>query len=71
MKVMTNKSRVEEIEDISKWKAEKPDIKKKLDNLKILEEYHDPNTQTMYICVAKSLNGESITMTRSLNVEII
>lgn len=26
MKVMTNKSRTEEIEDILKWKGEKPEI---------------------------------------------
>ena len=53
------------------WKSEKHDIKKILDNLKVGDTYYDPNTQTRYECIQKLSNGESITVARSLNVEII
>ena len=47
------------------------DRKKKLDSLKIGENWYDPSTGTRYECIAKLLNGESITIARSRNVEII
>lgn len=53
------------------WKGEKPDTKKKLDSLNVGDEYYDPNTQTRYECVSKLPNGESITIARSHNVEMI
>lgn len=53
------------------WKGNKPDIKKKLDSLKVGDEYYDPRTQTRYECIRKLPNGESITIARSLNVEVI
>lgn len=56
---------------ILEWKGEKPEIKKKLDSLKVGEEYFDPNTGTRYECLQKLPNGESITIARSLNVETI
>jgi len=52
-------------------KGKKSDIKKKLDILKIGDTYYDPHTQTKYECVGKLPNGESITISRSLGVEII
>lgn len=45
--------------------------KKKLDSLKVEEEWYDPETQTRYEYIVKLQNGESITVARSLNVEII
>ncbi len=62
---------IEKIEDVLKWKGEKPEIKNILDNLNIGEEYYDPNTQTRYECISKMRNGESITVSRSLNIDII
>jgi len=59
------------IMDILAWKGEKPEIKKKLDSLKIKEEYYDPKTGTNYECIGKLTNGESITRSRSRNCENI
>jgi len=53
------------------WRGSKPDIKKKLDSLKVGERYYDPNTQTRYECIRKLSNGESVTIAKSLNVEVI
>ncbi len=65
-------SRIENrVEDILSWKGEKPEIKKTLDNLNVGEEYYDPNTHTRYECISKMRNGESITISRSPNVDII
>lgn len=62
------------IDEISKklaWKGQKSDKKKKLDSLKVGDEWYDPETQTRYKCIEKLQNGESITVARSLNVETI
>ena len=59
------------IKDIFGWKDKRPDTKKKLDSLKIGDTYFDPYTQTRYECIAKLPNGESITIARSLGVEVI
>ncbi len=47
------------------------EIKAKLDSLKVGERWYDPLTQTRYECMGKLPNGESITIARSPNVEII
>lgn len=53
------------------WKGSKSDIKKKLDSLTVGEIYYDSYTQTRYECIRKLPNGESVTIARSLNVEVI
>lgn len=45
--------------------------KKKLDILQIGDTYYDAYTQTRYECIEKISNGESITIARSPNVEVI
>lgn len=62
--------RIDEISEKPAWKGSKPD-KKKLDSLKMGEEWYDPETQTRYECIGKLSNGESITVARGLNVETI
>lgn len=42
-----------------------------LDSLEIGETWFDPYTGTRYECVGKLSNGESITIARSLNIEVI
>lgn len=53
------------------WKGSKSDIKKKLDSLTVGEIYYDSCTQTRYECIRKLPNGESVTIAKSLNVEVI
>lgn len=62
---------IDKIAEKLAWKDEKPHIKKKLDSLQIGDTYYDPHTQTRYECITKLPNGESITIARSLNVEVI
>lgn len=59
------------VSKILEWKGEKPEIKQKLDSLKVGEEYFDPKTGVDYECIGKLPNGESITQARSGNWETI
>jgi len=65
------KNDVQRAMEILEWKGEKPEIKKRLDALKVGERLHDPSTGTDYECISKMPNGESITRCRSGNWETI
>jgi len=70
-KKVEEKNDVQRALEILEWKGEKPEIKQKLDALKMGEKLFDPLTGTDYECIGKMPNGESITRCRSGHWETI